>query len=323
MNPPYSITSKILDHVSKISIILGQIAGLTLPEISIELRKENRIRTIYNSLMIEGNQLTKEQVTAVINGKPVVGKNKDIQEVKNAINAYNDIQKYKFDSFKSFLGAHKTMMERLVDDAGKIRSSNVGIFKDDKVAHMAPKYTLVPQLMTDLFNFIKNDTDINMLILSSIAHYEIEFIHPFKDGNGRMGRLWQTVLLKEWHPLFEYLPIESLIRQNQETYYSVLGECDKIGDSTLFIEFMLEIILSTLTEYFEQLNPKPLNSTDRLLVYKKHNINKCFSRKDYMKYFKNISSATASRDLNKGIQENLLKKLGDKNTTTYQFHTPM
>jgi Fic family protein len=319
MNPPYSITPKILKLVSNISIIIGQIEGLTLPEISIDLRKENRIRTIYSSLIIEGNQLTKEQITAVIDGKPVIGKQKDIQEVKNAIKAYDNIQKYKPDSLSSFLKAHKTMMQNLLDDAGKLRCSNVGIFKEDKVAHVAPKHTFVPQLMSNLFEFIKKSVDLHVLILSSIAHYEIEFIHPFIDGNGRMGRLWQTVLLRQWNPLFEFLPIESLIRQNQDTYYMILGECDKNGNSTLFIEFMLDIILKTITEYFQQLKPSPLNGIDRLNIYKKYNDNKNFSRKNYMNYFKKISPATASRDLNKGVEEKILNKFGNKNTTTYNF----
>lgn len=322
VTPPYSITSKILDLVSNISRVVGQIEGLTLPEISIDLRKENRIQTIYSSLMIEGNQLTKAQITSVINGKPVIGKEKDIQEVKNAIRAYDTIPTYRCDSLTSFLKAHKTMMACLIHDAGTFRSSNVGIFNGDKVAHVAPKYTLVPQLMADLFDFIKNSTDVHPLILSSVAHYEIEFIHPFKDGNGRMGRLWQTVLLRQWNPLFEYLPIESFIRQHQDTYYSVLGECDTLGHSTLFIEFMLDIILRTLEEYIESLKPTPLRPIDRLNIYKNHHPNTRFSRKDYMNHFKTISSATASRDLNKGVEESILKKIGDKNTAEYQYLIP-
>ena len=158
-----------------------------------------------------------------------------------------------------------------------------------------------------------------MLILSSIFHYEVEFIHPFKDGNGRMGRLWQSVLLASWNPIFEFLPIESLIRQNQDKYYTVLGECDKKGDSTLFIDFMLSIILATLQEYFEQLKPKPLSSIDRLNLYKKTINIQSFSRKDYLKYFKTLSTATASRDLKKGVDDKMLIKSGAQNTTTYRY----
>ena len=290
-----------------------------MPEVSIDLRRKNRIRSIFSSLVIEGNQLTKEQVTAVLDGNPVIGRKKDIQEVKNAISAYDRMPEYKPHSLKAFLKAHNIMLRHLVDDAGRIRTSNVGIFKEGVVAHVAPKYTMVPQLMDDLFLFIKKNKDIHMLILSSIFHYEVEFIHPFKDGNGRMGRLWQSVLLTSWNPIFEFLPIESLIRQNQDKYYTVLGECDKKGDSTLFIDFMLSIILETLQEYFEQLKPKPLSSIDRLNLYKKTINIQPFSRKDYLKHFKTLSTATASRDLKKGVDDKLLIKSGAQNTTTYRY----
>ncbi len=319
MNPPFNITSNILKYVSEISIIIGQLEGMTLPEVSIDLRRKNRIRTIFSSLVIEGNQLTKEQVTAVLDGKPVIGRKKDIQEVKNAIVAYDRMSEYKPYSLKSFLNAHQIMLKHLDDDAGNIRTSNVGIFKEDVVAHVAPKYTMVPQLIDDLFLFLKKNKDIHMLILSSIFHYEVEFIHPFKDGNGRIGRLWQSVLLTSWNPIFEFLPIESLIRQNQDMYYNVLGECDKQGDSTLFIDFMLSIILATLKEYIDQLKPQPLSSSDRLKLYKKKINNLSFSRKDYLKHFKTLSTATASRDLKKGIDDKLLIKSGSKNTTTYRY----
>ncbi|RAP36106.1 cell filamentation protein Fic [Candidatus Marinamargulisbacteria bacterium SCGC AAA071-K20] len=319
MNPPFKITPNILKSVTDISLLLGKYEGLQFPIPTISLRRENKIRTIYSSLVIEGNNLSKEQVTALLDGKPVIGKKKDIQEVQNAIKAYDLFSTYKPHSLKSFLSAHKVMLEHLVDDAGKIRTANVGIFNGSKVAHVAPKYTFVPKLMDDLFSFVKRNKDINILILSSIFHYEVEFIHPFKDGNGRMGRLWQSVMLYNWNPLFEFLPIESLIRQSQKEYYKVLGVCDKSGESTLFIEFMLDIILQTLSEFMEFIKPQPLNATGRLELFKTQRGESSFSRKDYLSFFKTISTATASRDLSNGVAKKIITKEGNQNTSVYKF----
>ncbi len=319
MKPPYEITSLVLQYVTEISLLLGKYEGLNFPSPSVNLRRENRIKTIYSSLVIEGNSLSKKQITAVIDGKPVLGSKKDIQEVKNAIVAYDSMSTYKITSITSFLSAHKCMLKQLIDDAGRFRTQNVGVFAGGKVAHVAPKYTFVPQLMDDLFLFMKNNPTTNVLILSSICHYEIEFIHPFKDGNGRMGRLWQTAMLSHWNPIFEFLPIESLIRENQEEYYTVLGLCDKKGDSTLFIEFMLSIIKKTLFNFMEEINPQPMHPKERLQLFKKHSNLAGFTRKDYVSFFKTISTATASRDLALGVTEAILKKSGNKNTSGYCF----
>jgi len=319
MKPPFEITPKILNLVSEISGLLGKYEGLQFPTPSISLRKKNRIRTIYSSLVIEGNGLSKEQVTALLDGKPVVGKKKDITEVKNAIEAYEQFSNFKGFSLKSFLNAHKIMLNHLIEDAGRLRNENVGIFDGSRVAHVAPKYTFVPMLMDDLFAYLKTNQDINMLILSSVCHYEIEFIHPFKDGNGRMGRLWQSVLLYHWNPLFEYLPIESLVRQNQDEYYKVLGDCDKKGNSTLFIEFMLSVIEQTLLEFMALIKPDPLTAESRLELFKGKLNKEFFSRKDYLAFFKTISTATASRDLASGMDVGSLKKEGTKNISVYCF----
>lgn len=321
MNPPFTITTTILNAVTDISLFLGKYEGLQFPVPTVLLRRENKIRTIYSSLVIEGNALSKEQVTALLDGKPVVGRQKDIQEVQNAIKAYDMFSKYKPHSLTSFLAAHKIMLDNLVEDAGKLRTANVRIFNENHVAHVAPKYTLVPSLMDNLFLFLKKNAELNPLILSSIFHYEIEFIHPFRDGNGRMGRLWQSVMLAHWNPLFEFLPIEALIRQNQETYYKVLGSCDKSGESTLFIEFMLDIIRQTLSEFMEFIKPKPLNAMGRLALFRQQRGDASFSRKAYLSFFKTISTATASRDLSHGVSQKILQKKGFQNTSVYCFCT--
>jgi Fic family protein len=306
VKPPFSITDNMLNTISVISTLLGKYEGLKFPVPSISLRRENRIRTIYSSLVIEGNPLSKKQVTALLDGKPVIGKKKDIIEVKNAIKAYDAFSTYDGFSLKSFLFAHKTMMTLLIKDSGKLRAEN-------------QKYTFVPTLMSDLFSYINKNKSVNRLILSSVFHYEIEFIHPFKDGNGRMGRLWQSVLLYNWNSLFEYLPIESLIRQNQKEYYNVLGQCDKNGNSTLFIEFMLSIIEKTLVEFMDFIKPDPLTMDSRLALFKSKFEDTSFSRKEYLKFFKTVSTATASRDLANGVLKKMIIKKGKKNTSVYSF----
>lgn len=317
--PPYSITPKIIQLISDISQNLGKITLFHLPEPSITLRRENRILTVYSSLEIEGNILSKEQVTAILEGRHVVGPTKDILEVKNAIEAYESIPTYNPFTQSDFLSAHRSLLFGLIEDAGQLRHRNVGVLKGDHVAHMAPKYTLVPKLIDDVFDYINQNQDLHMLILSSVFHYEIEFIHPFSDGNGRIGRLWQTVMLYHWNPLFLYLPVESLIQRNQSSYYDVLAACDQSGESTLFIEFMLAIINQTICEFLPSFISEIDTSSRRLMVFKHHWKQSTFSRRDYLSYFNSISSSTASRDLIDAVSLGLLGKQGEKNQTLYFF----
>nr|HPG58625.1 Fic family protein [Candidatus Wallbacteria bacterium] len=211
------------------------------------LRRGNRLRTIQASLAIENNSLSLEQVTGIISGKRIIGPPREIQEVKNAFAAYELIESLDPLSEKGLLKAHKILMTALVDDAGKYRSGGVGIVKGRKIIHVAPPAKRIASLMADLFSWLKN-TDAHPLIASSVFHYELEFIHPFADGNGRMGRLWQTLILSKWKPTLAYLPVESVIRDRQDDYYGVLSECDRTANSTSFVEFMLEAILKTLNE---------------------------------------------------------------------------
>ena len=241
MKPPYEITTKILKLVTSISEKLGEVNASFLVKSSPSLRKQNQIKTIHSSLKIEGNTLTEQQITAILENKRVIGPEKDIKEVQNAIKVYEQIENFKFDTLNSFLDAHKTLMDGLISSAGEFRKEGVGIVKGSKIEHMAPPAENVRYLMNDLFKYVKSDNEIT-LIKSCVFHYEMEFIHPFTDGNGRMGRLWQTVILMSKHPVFQFIPFETLISETQEDYYKVLSICDKTGKSTVFMEYMLSVV---------------------------------------------------------------------------------
>jgi Fic family protein len=317
MKPPYTITGKILKLVASISEKIGEINSAHLNKPPTELRKKNRIKTIHSSLEIEGNTLTIGQISAIIENKSVIGSPKDILEVKNAITVYDYLDKLNPYSFDSFCEAHGLLMNGLVESAGRLRGKSVGIVKGSEITHIAPQSEMLKPLMNDLFSYLKNDEDL-ILIKSCVFHYEMEFIHPFIDGNGRMGRLWQTLILKDFYPVFEFLPIETLIKERQEKYYEALGKSDNTGESTLFIEFMLEIILESLEELMNIQNVSLLN-IDRINLFKSIIKEDYFTRKDYLKNFKEISSATASRDLQFAVENGLIEKTGDKNATRYKY----
>ena len=245
--PPHKITSNILNLVAEISEKIGRYLVLAEQNLTPRLRRENRIRTIQASLAIENNTLTLEQVTAVINGKRVLGLPREIQEVRNAFAAYEAMEHWYPASETDLLAAHSLLMAALVDDPGLYRSTGVGIFRGEQLVHMAPPADRVPYLMADLLAWL-NGTDEHPLVASCLFHYELEFIHPFADGNGRIGRLWQTLILRHWKPLLAYLPVETLIRDRQTAYYRALAEADKIAEATPFIAFMLEALLGAINE---------------------------------------------------------------------------
>lgn len=314
MKPPYDISPKILKLITAISEKIGEVNANYLTKQSPQLRKQNRIKTIHSSLQIEGNTLTEEQITALIENKRVIGPEKEVLEVLNAIRVYEKLEDYKLDSDKSFLKAHQELMKGLIESAGKYRKQGVGIMKGSKVEHIAPPYENVPYLMKDLFEYVKDSEELT-LIKSCVFHYEMEFIHPFLDGNGRMGRLWQTLILMSEYPVFEFLPFETLISQTQNEYYQALAMSDKSGKSTFFIEYMLEVIDKSLGNLLNY-NNRVLKDIDRLDYFLKLGI-KEFTRKDYMNTFKDLSSATASRDLKKGVELQLFESTGTQNKTKY------
>ena len=317
MKPPYQITDKILNLVVSISEKLGEVNANHLHKPPTELRKKNRIKTIQSSLEIEGNTLTEEQITALLNDERVIAPQKDILEVQNAIKVYEKLKEFNSNSLKDLQIAQSILMYGLIEDSGKFRTKNVGIVKGSKVEHLAPSGVMVNGLMKDLFTYLKTDKEV-LLIKSCVFHYEFEFIHPFLDGNGRMGRLWQTLILMQKYPVFEYLPVESLIKENQNNYYIALGASDKLGESTPFVEFMLTLILQALNNLLASQNVN-ITAPDRIKLFKDFIGIKSFSRKDYLLSYKLISQATASRDLKWAVDNQLLEKLGDKRNTKYMY----
>lgn len=316
--PPFKITSNILSLVSEIHELIGEMKSFSVGKPSVKLRKQNKIQTVQHSLAIEGNELTEEQITAILENKRVLGPKKHILEVQNALKVYDSLASFKPLQEKHLLMAHKLLMSGLVKNAGKYRSGQVGIFKGTKVSHMAPPAKQVPHLMRELFNFLKKDKVTPLIIKACIFHYELEFIHPFEDGNGRMGRLWQQLLLMQQSPVFEYISTETIIHEKQKEYYSALEKADKAGESTVFLEFSLEVILATLKQFKASHRPKKATSIERIAFAVEHFGRNTFSRKNYLELFPEVSTATASRDLAFAVKENKLTITGDKAKAVYK-----
>ena len=315
----FLVTPQMLKLCTEISLLLGRYEGLMSPVPQPKLRRSNRIKTIQGSLAIEGNSLSLEQVTSLFGDKKVLGPKKDILEVTNAIQTYEFLRNYKVYSTSSLRAAHKGLMNGLIPDAGKWRQGQVGIFKGSKVSHVAPPAKRVPGLMETLFADFKKSKELHPLIQAAAIHYEIEFIHPFSDGNGRVGRLWQAVHLLNFHPLFEFLSVESIVKDRQVEYYKALELSDQDGSARIFVEFSLQTILDSLTEFLIELKPAPLDAATRLDRARQHFAKDQFGRIDYIKFFKSLSTATASRDLKEGMDKGLLKKIGERATTRYLF----
>ena len=246
--PPFTVSAKAINLIAKISSQLERYAIRMEQEDTLRLRRANRIKTIHSSLAIEGNTLSEGEVLAVLEGKKVVAPLKEIQEVKNAIKTYELYPKLNPFSIQDLLLAHGTMMSGLVDEAGMFRKGGVGVFDGDKPIHIAPPADRVRDLMSDLFGWLENADD-HLLIRSCVFHYEFEFIHPFADGNGRIGRLWQSLILGRLNPIFEHLPVENMVYSNQQAYYHAINRSSDLGDSGPFIDFMLEEILNALVDH--------------------------------------------------------------------------
>ena len=246
--PPFTVSSEAINLIAEISGLIERYAIRLEQEDGLRLRKVNRIKTIHSSLAIEGNTLTEGEVRDIIDGKNVVAPIKQIQEVKNAIATYELYPTLNPFSVKDLLKAHGVMMQALVDDAGRFRRGGVGVFGEQGIVHLAPPADRVPMLMNDLFDWLKTSKD-HLLIRSCVFHYEFEFIHPFIDGNGRTGRLWQSLILGKLHPMFEHLPVENMVYANQQAYYDAITASTKAAQSGPFIDFMLGEIYKTLKEH--------------------------------------------------------------------------
>ena len=263
--PPFAITPEILSLVAEISGRVGGLEALRSEVTVPQLRRGNRVKVIQASLAIEGNTLTLDQVTAVLEGKRILGAPREIQEVKNAFAVYEKIVDFIPSSLDDLLEGHRLMMQTLIDEAGQFRSGAVGITRGDQLVHMAPPVHLVPDQIRQLLAWLEQ-TKLHPLVASSIFHYEFEFIHPFTDGNGRMGRFWQTLTLSKWHGIFSLLPVESVIRDRQNDYYKALSQADSQGQSTYFVEFMLKAILEALKEVdTEQESVQETEQVEKLL----------------------------------------------------------
>ena len=240
--PPYTITSKIFSLSTLIIQELTKLQLQTQNKISLKLRRQNRIKTLAGTLAIEGNHIGEEKITAILEGKRVLGSKKELAEVQGAIKAYEEISNFRFDKLEDLLKAHLLMMGDVLKNAGKFREVNVAVG-----SHIAPQAHLVEKLMKNLFEWLESSSE-HPLLKSCIFHYEFEFIHPFEDGNGRLGRLWQSVILSHFHPLFLQLPVENLIYKNQKAYYKAIEDSTAMGESSPFVEFMLKIILKSMQD---------------------------------------------------------------------------
>ena len=254
MNDHYSPPFHLTDEIAELSIEIGELVGMVAVDAGLSpdphLRRENRIRTVYSSLAIEQNTLSLDQVTDVIEGKRVLGPPKDIQEVKNAYEAYERMLSFDPFSVADLLTAHGMMMRGLIPEAGRFRTGNAGVFQGGRLIHAGTPAAYVPEVVEQLFSWLRESAQ-HPLIKSCVFHYEFEFIHPFADGNGRTGRLWQSLILQRWQPLFAWLPVESLIHEKQNEYYEALNDANSQGESTVFVAFMLSLIRDALKEIRE------------------------------------------------------------------------
>lgn len=326
-NPPFEITPEILMSVTEIAELVGRISSTGHLSTNPTLRRSNRIRTIHGSLAIEQNTLTLEQVTAVLNGKQVLAPPKDIAEVQNAYEIYNLMDTLDPYSVETLLLAHSVMMRGLIEEAGIFRSRPVGVVNPQgEILHFGTLPDYVPELVCKLLDWVKN-SEFPMLIKSCVFHYEFELIHPFSDGNGRMGRLWHTLLLSKWNPLFAWLPVESMIHDRQQEYYDAINASNDEGESTRFIRFMLSAIKSSLNEAAEMSDQMMDDLSDE-------RISKAEQRwivvKNYLKQHDSIqnadicrlldvSPATANRLLRAWTEENKLERYRNGKTWTYRI----
>ena len=321
--PPYTITDKMLNYVSDIMKKIGEANYFESLNRYPELRRKSRIRSIHSSLAIENNQLSLFQVEDVINGKMVIGEQKDIQEVKNAYEAYEQIDKvnpYSVDDLKKIHGILTFLIEK---DAGKFRNHGEAVYDGNIQIFMAPPHKMVPTLMDNLFNWmIENKDKVNPLILSLVFHYEFVFIHPFHDGNGRTARIWQTAILSNWEKAFTYLPIESMIKKNQEEYYKVIYNCNKAGESTEFIEFMLKMINDTIDDVINSREMK--DKLELLLSENESKIIECIKRnvligaKDIIEQT-SIADRTARRILSKLAENGMIEIVGNNQSPNKKY----
>ena len=309
--PPFEITTSMLDEIAQIAELVGHVNAGEGMSTNPTLRRSNRIRSIYSSLAIEQNTLSLEQVTAVLNGKRVLAPPRDIAEVKNAYEIYEMMDRLDPYSVDDLLNAHGVMTRGLVEESGCFRSGPVGVVdREGNILHFGTLPDYVPGLVTELLDWVRT-SDFPMLIKSCVFHYELELIHPFADGNGRIGRLWHTLLLTKWKPMFAWLPVESIIHDRQEEYYAAINRSNYEGESTVFISFMLSAIKEALQEALQTSGTAEKMTTDELRWFKIERFlkkNGTITNGDVRAMFA-VSAATANRILAKLTEEGKLTKI--------------
>ena len=317
--PPYHITATAVNLIAEISEKIGMLTAFSDNPLHVQLRKKNRIKTIQSSLAIENNTLTIDQITAIVEGKRVLGPSKDILEVKNAVKAYDILMELNPYKEKDLLKAHRLMMADLVSKSGEYRTSGVGIFNGKEVIHVAPPAQRVPLLMSELFEWLKKSKE-HPLIKSCVFHYEFEYIHPFEDGNGRTGRLWQTVILKKWKPVFAWIPVETLVKKKQQAYYNAFNVSNNNADSTVFIDFMLALINDSISEILDKQNDKKVTVkvTAKVTVNQQKIINALkdnpFVTQKELATIVGITEKSIKSNMKKLQQNNIIRRIGaDKN----------
>lgn len=316
--PPFEINERIMADVIEIAELVGRVSVTDKISMNPTLRRINRIQTIYSSLAIEQNTLDIEQVTAILSGKRVIAPPKDIAEVQNAYEIYDNMDKLNPYSIDDLLKAHSVMERGLLNEAGEFRSRPVGVADSEgNILHFGTLPQYVPKLIQELLEWTEK-SEIHLLIKSCVFHYEFELIHPFADGNGRMGRLWHTLLLSKWNPIFAWLPIESIIHDNQSKYYNAINVSNNNGNSTVFIEFMLSVIKQALQE---SINDKPKNISSKSDL-RWNKINDYLETHEYIlnsdvQKLLGVSSATATRILVGFMKDGKLKRIRIKSCWGY------
>jgi Fic family protein len=315
--PPYAKSDVIFDLFGSISEVIGEFKGKNILDVNPKLRRESQIRSVTSSCAIEGNRLSESVVSDILDNKIVVGPKRDITEVQNALALYGAKENLDFKNLKDLLKSHKILMKDLLDEAGQFRKGGVGIREGQKIIYVAPPASRVQSLMEDLFLWIRTDKSENLIVKSAVFHCEFETIHPFADGNGRMGRFWQHLMLVEYHPIFRSVPVETMVHRHQKDYYKALMTSQRSGDCTPFVEFSLFTIVEALKIVVSEIDIKD-SQIHRIQSFAQTFKGKLFARSDYMKFFKGVSTATASNDLRVGVEKKYFKKSGDKRTTKYK-----
>lgn len=314
--PPFTLTEEHVTLLAEIERLLGRAEGLDAPSPQPLLRKRNRVRTIHASVAIEGNRLSPGQVTAVLEGRRVVAARKELLEVTNAHAAYEQLDTFAPGRVSDLLRAHGLLMTGLLPDAGRLRTRDVGVLRGTRVAHVAPPWRQVPRLVRELLAWVRTSRA-PPLVKACVAHYELLFIHPFTDGNGRIARLWQQAIMRASSPLLRHVAVESVIRERQKTYYAVL----RAANSTAFVTFSLVALRDGLSALLDELRPQRSTAATRLGAAQSAFARRWFTRADYLKLNKTIASATASRDLLDASQRRLLERRGERRLTEYRFRT--